>query len=404
MTSNPLVAVAGSGRSRDKAREQATRAGYGACSVRILSGRRAILAAQPQLAALARTTSQTGEADSLAYFLSTPDAVKKTPHLLLIEDASAPAGGLSAAVFLFEYKTPLGGTRVFATEDGMGRRDVLAPPELRARYAAVAARTLVERGAHIVLISFCEVHRDRACSPAELSHPGFALQTIAAELSRDTSRRRSAQWSLLEQHLPAYLPLLPTFDETLARIGQKTRANLRYYRRRCELEHGCSFVPEATLSLAEFLAFNRECSFAVDDSVACFRYRMLTTQSHFRLCGVRDGNGRWLSLAGMRRQNGFVEIDWQMNRADLPQASLATVLRSYLLEHEIGLGSTRLYIEGGTPQPLGHSFVRQRVAELTVKRDSAYVRLLERFGKTIFPPKNYIGYTLRNAGLHWRPW
>jgi hypothetical protein len=122
------------------------------------------------------------------------------------------------------------------------------------------------------------------------------------------------------------------------------------------------------------------------------------------LRGIRDREGRWLSLVGLRRQNRFAEIDWQMNRADLPAHSLATVLRSYLIEHEIAQGSTRLYIEGGTPQPIIRSFAKRRIAELTVRRDSWYVRLLERFASVVFPPKNYVGQTLINPDLHWKRW
>jgi hypothetical protein len=376
--------------------------------VRILRGREAILAAQPQLAALARSTSQTGEADSLGYFLSTPNALKKIHHLLLIHDSRT--SGLVAAVRLFEYKTVFGPTRVFTCDDSSGRRNVLAPPGLRARYATIAARTLIGRGAHIVQISFSDGHHDgvRVASAADQPNAGGALQTVDDELRRspgaESARRVVAQWTLYEKDLPSYLALLPTFDATLARIGSKTRTNLRYYRRRCELELGAYFVPDAALSLTEFLAFNRECSFAVDEKLAAFRYRMLTTQPTCLLRGVRDARGRWLSLVGIRRQNGFVEMDWQMNRAGLPRASLATVLRSYLIEYEIGLGSTRLYMEGGTAQAIGHSFLRERVAELTMKRGSSYVRLLERFGPSIFPPQNSICDALRNPQLQWRPW
>jgi hypothetical protein len=130
---------------------------------------------------------------------------------------------------------------------------------------------------------------------------------------------------------------------------------------------------------------------------------MLSTQPNQCVRGIRDATGRWLGLVGTRRQNGFVEIDWQMNRAAMPTRSLATVLRSYLDEHEVALGSTRLYIEGGTPQPIGRAFLQQRVCDLIVKRNSTYIAVLERFASSIFPPKNYIGNHLRNPELHWHP-
>jgi hypothetical protein len=318
---------------------------------------------------------------------------------------------LAGAILLFEYKAGLAGARVFASGDGSGRRDVLAAPELRARMAAFAARTLIEQGAHLVQIAFCETHNsygevrtklDPEAVP-DVPHEGVAEQVIAAEL-RGAGRKISAQWTLREMEVPAYLPLFATEQATLARIGQRTRSNLRYYRRRAELDLGARFEASAQITREEFLAFNRVCTYSVPDAMAGFRYDAVKRLAPGCLRGVRDGAGRWLSLVGTRRHDGFVEIDWQMNRADLPQYSLGTVMRAYLIEHEIGLGSTRLYIEGGTPQPIGRSFVKQRLGELTVKRDSAYVRLLERFASVVFPPKNYVGQTLIHPDLHWKRW
>jgi thymidylate synthase ThyX len=76
-------------------------------------------------------------------------------------------------------------------------------------------------------------------------------------------------------------------------------------------------------------------------------------------------------------------------------------MRAYLIEHEVSLGSTRLYIEGGTPQFIAGSFLRHRVGELTVTRNSRYVALLRRFGRHLFPPKNHIGQLLRDPALDW---
>jgi len=190
----------------------------------------------------------------------------------------------------------------------------------------------------------------------------------------------------------------------LARIGAKTRANLRYYRRRCDRELGAEFVPDADVSRSEFLAFNRDCTYDVSDELATFRYESLRAHQNQSLHGVRSCNGRWLSLIGVRHHNGFVEVDWQMNRADLPNLSLSTVMRSFLIEHEISVGSTRLYIEGGTPHSIARSFLKQRIGELTVVRNSYYVRLLERFAPIIFPPKNYVGQTLTDPELRWKRW
>ncbi len=381
----------------------------GPCEFEIVAGREAILNLQPRLADLATRTGQTGEVDSLAYFLSTPTATRKTPHLLLTGDPVYGTAHPTSAVLLFEYRTRIGGTRVFSTADGSGRRDILAPRGKRARTAALAARTLLDRGAHIVHLAFCEEHDDSDQHPGEVksghtTSRGAAEQTIAAELRARVSRRMQAEWALRENNIPAYLPLLPTFDETLARIGAKTRSNLRYYRRRCEQELGATFIPDVEISLSDFLAFNRVCTYAVSDELATYRYRTLQASENQYLRGVQDCTGRWLSMIGIRRQSNFVEVDWQMNRAELRSLSLATVMRSCLIQHEISLGATRLYMEGGTPQSIANSFLQHRIGELTVVRNSAYVRLLKRFAPFVFPSKNYIGQTLASPDLHWKPW
>ncbi len=370
-------------------------ASVGRSSVQLVRGRQAIINMEPVLATLARNSALTGEADNLAYFLSTPYSLKKIPWLLTIGDP-ARRSKLIGAVLLFEYRIGLWGTRVFAGADRTGRRDLIAAPEMRAQVAAIAARTLLQQGAHIVYLTFSDAYRDDDCPGVPA---GVAEQAISAELH---AIRHRAQWSLEEREIPSHLPMLPTFDETLARIGQRTRSNLRYYRRRAETDLGARFVTDVEITVEQFLAFNRECKYAVPDAEARLRYRTAHTHPNFSMRGVVDGAGRWLSLVGVRRHNGFIEIHWQMNREDLPHCSLATVLRSMMIDDEIAHGFTRLYIEGGTPQPIGRSFVPLRIDELLVKRNSFYVRLLERFASVVFPPKNYVGQLLKRTDLCWR--
>ena len=162
-------------------------------AVRLLRGRKEILAAQPMLAQLAGRSGQSGDADSLPYFLSTHDAMKKSPCLLLVSDPAPRA--IEGAVLIFEYKTRLGGTRVFATADATGRRTVIAAPECRAQVAATAARALLERGAQVVHIAFSETHtgpeypathgKEPATEPPAAGH---AQAAIAREWKRDPAK------------------------------------------------------------------------------------------------------------------------------------------------------------------------------------------------------------------------
>ena len=393
-------------------------------SLQLISGLNAVLSAQSELVALASRSGQTGEADSLVYLLTcllaTPDIIPKTPHLLLIRELETPAGGiaspsgeLSAAVLVFEYDTPFGGSGFFVGYDPAGRRSVLAPRELRARAAGLAANFWLSRGAHLVRIAFSESHDDSdllrnpvtgQAPDAETLAAGTALPAVAAELRNNALNLPSAQWAVRETHPPIYLPLLPTLQATLARIGQKTRFNLRYYRRRAEKDLGATFVPDVQIGLNEFLAFNQECGFGVSTPLATLRFRMITTEPNCCIRGVRDSRGRWLAMAGIRRQNGFAELDWQLNHSDLPASSLCTVFRSFLIDYEISIGSTRLYIEGGTSHALQHSFLRQRVTDVVVKRNSLRVRLLDRLASRALSEKSYIRETLLDPGFNWQPW
>jgi hypothetical protein len=396
--------------------------------VSIITGHAEILSLQPLLAALAIHCKQAGEVDSLAYFLSTPDSLKKRPCLILVNrDPEKSASDLHdvlhnilGAVLIFEYVATqgFGSARVLGTTDGSGRRNVIAPPGERAYVSGLAAAELLRRGAQIVQIGFREYHRDidsiliepQSAVTSDDAKPtpyGTAEEAVTAGIFESAGASpkarwlKSAVWALAERDMPLYLPLLPTFNQTLARIGQKTRANLRYYRRRTEAELGCMFVPSVQIDLNTFLEFNRKSFAAVSDPVACARFKSLSVGQNSSLCGIHDRDGQWLSLVRVRRQNRFAEIDWQMNRADLPDYSLATVVRSYLIEHEISLGSTRLYIEGGTAQAIGHSFVRGKVSELTVKRSSMYVSLLQKLVTRVIPT-HYLAETLRNPGLIWK--
>ena len=90
-----------------------------------------------------------------------------------------------------------------------------------------------------------------------------------------------------------------------------------------------------------------------------------------------------------------------MNRDALPTYSLSTVMRTYLIEHEISQGCTRLYFEGGTWQPIVHSFASERLGELSLRRRSLYAGLLSRNAGRIFPSRNYLGQTLGNREIRW---
>ena len=369
--------------------------------IRIVVGRREILALQSSLAQLAERCGQEGEVDNLDYFLSTPGALLKTPWLVCHWDQS---GKLQGAVLLHQYRLGSLGLRVFTTADATGRRNVLATPADREGVSALAAKHLLRQGAHAVHIAFSRSHQsDGRHEPLDSASYGQAVRNVFEKELADAGELRGGSWALSEREYRVYLPLAATYNDTLARIGQRTRSNLRYYRRRAEADLGSVFIARARLTRQEFISFDRRCHYPVGDKNAGWRYDSMSRTTSPFLSGVKGRDGDWLALVGGRRQGGLAEIDWQMNRGDLPTYSLGTVLRAYLIEHEITLGSKRLYVEGGTPQAIGLSFAAEQVAEFTVIRNSVYGRLVMRFGPKLAPARNYLAQMLAQVDLSWHP-
>ena len=340
---------------------------------------------------LAALCGQQGAADDLRYHLSTRFAANKIPTLLLIppkSDRDPSINGVGASMLVFEYRIFGIRSRVYGTSDTMGRRTVIGPAEQRAQLAGAACRSLMHLGAEIVLISLKDEIVGKIRGAFEYV-PG--------------SGKACGKWSLVERNAPLYLPLKKTFDETLATIGKKTRFNLRYYRRRAEKELGCTFVSHVSVTLEEFLKINLESAFPVEDEMARWRYESLKRIEDPLFCGIRDRDGRWLSLVSCRRSQGNVDLDWQINRADLPAYSLSTVLRSYLIEHEVARGSDRLYIDG-TRSALQRSFVSERIADVTLCRRSATGWIMRQLAAWLLPERFQLTQVLRDRSIVWHVW
>ena len=352
--------------------------------VQIVSGHQAILAQSDLLSRFAERCDQAGAMEDLTYFLGKPGFLKRLPRLMLIAESSELSSEtLLGALLLFEYQIAGCRTGLYATNDRSGRNTLVAPAPLRSRIAHFATQTLLERGAHVAMITYREEPAEAVAMPVYLPP------------------RVSSRWANRTREIAEYLPLEKTFDATLARIGQRTRSNMRYYRRRAEKELGCVFVPFAKITRADFLAFNQECMFAVPDAVAGWRYDALKELSQPLLMGMRDRNGRWLSLAGGRRFKAGTELLWQMNRDGLPLYSLSLVLRSYFVEHEIAAGSARFYIEGGTSHPIRHSFITERLTDLTAMRPSAVAFAVRKLARHVIPSDNELAKMFSDTGLLW---
>jgi hypothetical protein len=368
-------------------------------TIHVVRGCDSILRLQQVLADLSARCGQPGVMDDVGYFLSKPGTLKRVPHLLLLSKARTvelerlTADDLVGAVLLYKY-TVLGcGIGAFTTNDRSGRGTLVAPAALRSTVAEMVSRRLMDRGALAVLISFRDVDTAKR---QEGPNNG--------QLSGDPAENdKNARWVWRERETPDYLALEETFDRTLAKIGQRTRRNMRYYRRRAEADLGCAFLPEVRIDKGEFLDFNRDCMYAVPAKAAAWRYDSLREVSTPLLMGLKDREGRWLSLLGGRRHNAGTEILWQMNRDSLSAYSLSIVMRSYFIEHEIAHGMTKLYMEGGSFHPMRFSFVYDKVTDLVVMRRSWLALLIPKLAKLFIKPDNELALMLLDKSLYGGP-
>lgn len=361
----------------------------------IIRGHRAVLRHWELLRAFAAQCDQTGRMDDLPYFLEKPGLFPQTPHLFLLTKRDAiPRGGvreedlapehLAAAVLLWEYRVAGLHTRAFTIADRTGGA-MLAPPELRLRIAARMRDVLMAYGATVALISTDAT--DTAGGDDELLH--------------NAQTRRSYTWGWRHRLLPVHLELKSTMDETLATVGQKTRQNLRYYRRRAERELGCHFIADAHITPHEALQLNKVSTYAVSSDKVRWRLKAHQLLQDPFLMGIKDRAGQWLSVVGGRRYNGTTEILWQMNRKDLPLSSLSTVMRSYYMEHEIARGMKHLAVEGGTPHAMVNSFIQRDVYDVVLLRKPLLSPLRTVMAHRV-PPDNLLLNILEDPEVTWR--
>lgn len=360
----------------------------------VVVGRESILDLRSVLIPFSERCEQPGTMEDLSYFLSKPGLLHRVPQLYLIvkrgglrtEDISV--NDLAGVALFYEYEVCSFGTGLFATNDRSGRGTLLAPKRERSRVAMHVSRIMIDRGAHAILLSYQgDEAAEQPLAPTELYGSGRSS--------------RSALAAVRTRILDAYLPLHSTYDETLATLGQKTRRNLRYYRRRAEAQLGCRFISDVEISEADLVRFNAETMFAVSDRDALWRLRTQKELASPLLMGLKDGEGKWLSILAGRRHKSSTEILWQMNRKDLPSHSLSTVMRSYCIEHEIALGARRLYLEGGTGHSIHHSFKPESLIDLAVVRNPMWAWTIRKLSHKFVSPDNVLATMLNSSEVAW---
>jgi hypothetical protein len=359
----------------------------------MLRGRADILRMQAVLANLCINSEQIGATDYLEYFLSSRDNLKKTPHLVIVASRSNAevftlrAEEIQAAVLVYEYRLLGLSSRIFTTSDYDGSKAVIAHPQIRPKISSLVCRYLMRHGAWMVQLTFAgEFEVD--CNEC--------FHALIAD-------RKKRLWTTQTREVGATIALQKTVDETLATMGKHTRRNLRYYRRKAEVELSWSFATEVKQSLtrAELKELNEASTHPVDDLVLDHRSSTLKALDGMFCVGVRSPAGQWVSLLAGRRHHGVSEIDWQMNRGGLEKYSVGTVIRAYLIEHEIEIGTTRLYFEGGTPHSMRHAFLSEKATDMVVLKRSIFLFLLQKSVQRLGPGKNFLLQTLSNSTLKW---
>lgn len=344
----------------------------------IVQGREAILAHSHLLRELAYRCGQPGAMHWLEYFLN-PSATQRKPPVLVLQlyrptpSARVTQDNLRAAALFFEYRVLGWRTRAFSTDDTVGFRTVIARPEDRAQIAAEASQALIDRGAHVVLVTYETAQQPRA----QTETPRFSGLLAG---SRERTVRR-------------FLSLGPTYEETLQRLGRLTRRNLRYYRRHLEQRNPCEFVADARaeLTLERLQAINLKSINPVCEEELQRRWSAASLLHGSFLVGLRTLDGQWLSLAGGWRQAGTTVLHWQMNAAGYERDSMSTAMRAFFLEHEVQRGTERLLMYGGTPHSIRHSFEQETIADLLVCRPSVRSKLLRLLARTVASPSGLTG-------------
>ncbi len=355
----------------------------------VVRGRSQVIAMRPLLIELGRRTGQAGVLDQVHLLVQTPTALRKIPYVVLVDVRAGvaiqdvTADDLKGAVLLYEYVLAGIPTGVFATDDIHGERTILAPRERRAEIAEQACCILVAHGAAVSLISV------EGASPApRLAQPGASLDRSCSVGMRVRVQGRD-------------LHLQGTLEETMAEFGKNTRRNFRRYRHRAEVDLGATFVPWVRITPEEFLDLNRRSTNPVPEGEAAWRYHFVTASPNRLLCGLRAADGRWLSVIAGTRRGHVAQIEWQVNRAGLPRYSLSTVMRSFMLEHEIALGTHKLIFQGGTPHSMGLSLAPAQMLDIVVVKRGLRGWLLRHIAHRGFPKSNFLRRTLHDTALAW---
>ena len=236
---------------------------------------------------------------------------------------------LEACVFFYEHTAKGLGVGLFRGGDYIGESLVVAPASRRLYFVNLAAQELLKHWrVHGVSLSI----KAAADACIELMGPASRLRRFCGT------------------EIQHKLPLEPTYEGLLARLGPRTRRSLASKRQQLEKTTQVQLIPalDADLCLEVMLALETK---SMPQRMTQFyraRHRLLRLNSDFFSMGLRLPDGAWLSMLSGWRRHGVTYVDLQMNDMHYKRESLSAVMRAFMLEHEIGLKQESINFVGGS--------------------------------------------------------
>jgi hypothetical protein len=236
---------------------------------------------------------------------------------------------LESCVLFYEHTVKGVGIGLFRGGDYIGESLVVAPEEHRLFFVHLATMELLKHW-RVLGVSLSIKARSEDC---------IALMGPANRLHR-----------FLCTEIQHKLPLEPTYEGLLARLGPRTRRSLQSKRQQLEKKTQVEFIPavEADACLEIMLTLETR---SMPPRITEFyraRHRLLRLNSDFFSMGLRLPDGTWLSMLSGWRRNGVTYVDLQMNDMHYQRESLSAVMRAFMLENEINRKQGMINFVGGS--------------------------------------------------------
>ncbi|HEY7337655.1 MAG TPA: GNAT family N-acetyltransferase [Bryobacteraceae bacterium] len=321
-----------------------------------------ILRLEPDVNDLLKRTGYSKDlTKTFPYFLATAQAGKGRPFAVAVYRNSLLAG-IAYCIKRCLFGIPVG---IVECGDLCGDGGILASEEYFDEVADLAWNAIL---------------RERFTWLCQLGGMNAAAYPSGREGSGETAAR------VVSFEIPVHLQLDSTYDAFLSRLGPQTRRNMRYYRRRAERAR---WEFESNIERREALAGMASLFPAQEIKGNGARLRLsqkvLAELPEAFFSGLRDTNGKWISIMGGWVSEGTAFVLIQLNHARYAKDSVSIVLRSYVLEWMMNAGIRRMKFIGGCEGALKRYCCPMRVSHLLVRRDSYLARLGERIVCRLFP-------------------